>query len=286
MKRVIFVFMAGTLFAWNGTFNTEMYDPRSLALGGACVALPTISAGVILNPAVAGYFRGKEFIASYGRFRDFPVRNGLLGYTVEDNGVAAGGLFWHYTGFKVYDTYDWSENQISYAVAKKIGWHFSLGLSLKLLFVSSDFENGKASGTAADVGFLGDINQIFFYGMSVVNAVSRLNWDTGRKEKLQTGVISGFSIVFNRLNLGVQLKFSGEFEYVSSGLEVWLARDVLALRLGGKYHLVEPSRLVPTGGLSVAVPAGKSNVSAEFGFLYDEKVTGFIERLGIRVFRF
>ncbi len=286
MKKIFLLLIAGALFG--GTFEMEMYDPRSLALGGACVALPTMSAGVVINPAIAGYFKGKEFIGSYGKYRDFPIKNGFLGYTVEDNGVAAGGLFWHYTGFRVYDSYDWSENQISYAVAKKIGWHFSLGLTAKLLFVSSDFENGKASGMGLDLGFIGDVNGMFFYGMSVVNATSKLNWDTGRKEKLPTSIITGFSIAhaFDRLSASFQLKFSGEFEYVSSGLELWLSKDVLALRIGGIYHLIEPSRFVPTGGLSVAVPAGKTNVGVEFGFLYDQQVAGFIERLGLKVFRF
>ncbi len=290
MKKLwISIFIITGLSAFSGTFNALNYDPRSLSIGGADVAFPGIGGAIISNPANAGYFKGKEFTGMFGKYQDFPIYNGLLNYVVEDNGVAAGGLYWEYTGYKLYhDDFNWSENLIGYSLGKKFGWHLSLGLGIKLLFVNSDFEGGKAFGGAIDVGATGDMLNTLFWGISVHNLYSRLKWDTGRKEKLPLEYSFGLGILqlWDRLSLSFQINGANGLESAGGGIEMWIVKNWFALRVGLIDKIVVPSREIPTAGFTISIPSGKNVLSLNYAAIYDEEILGFVQRLSLNVYRY
>ncbi len=288
-KFFIGILIIATLSAYSGTFNMVNYDPRALSLGGATVAFPSIGGAIISNPANAGYFRGKEFTGMFGKYQEFPIYNGLLNYVVEDNGVAAGGLYWEYTGYKLYDNdFNWSENLIGYSIGKKFGWHLSLGMGIKLLFVNSDFDGGKAFGGAIDVGATGDMLNTFYWGVSLHNLYSRLKWDTGRKEKLPFGYSFGISVLnlWDRLSLSLQINGSGGLESAGGGVELWIVKNWFAVRGGSIEKIAEPSRTIPTIGFTIALPSGKNILSLNYAAIYDNEVLGFVQRLSLNVYWF
>lgn len=288
-KFMISIFIITSLSAYSGTFNMMDYDPRALSIGGATVAFPYMGGAIITNPANAGYFKGKEFTGMFGKYQDFPIYNGLLNYVVEDNGVAAGGLYWEYTGYKLYDNnFNWSENLIGYSLGKKFGWHLSLGLGIKLLFVNSDFEGGKAFGWAIDFGATGDMLNTLYWGVSLHNLYSRLKWDTGKMEKLPMEYSFGLSVLhlWDRVSLAFQMDGSNGLSSISGGLELWIVRNWLAIRGGVVEKLLAPYRAIPTAGFTISIPSGKNVLSLNYAAIYDNEVLGFVQRFSLNVYRF
>ncbi len=287
MKKFLLILIAFGLHA--ATFDMVNFDPRVLAMGGVSVFNVYSGGGIITNPANAGYFKGKEFTAMFGKLSDFPVYNGLINYDVEDNGVAAGGLYWQYSGYRLYDNeYNWSENMIGYAIGKKFSWHLSLGMGIKILSVGSNFEKGKAFGGSVDVGATGDVLGSFFWGVSLKNLYSRLKWDTGRKEKLPMELNLGFGFlnIWDRFSAGLELKSKNGIESVGFGMEFWVVKGWFALRGGAIQKIVEPSRTIPTAGFTVSVPSGKNVISINYGASFDQQVVGFIHRLSLNIYRY
>jgi hypothetical protein len=77
MKRTVFAMLAAAVFASSvfsqhsgaGTkafpFLNLDYDSRTLAMGGACVAMPNDLYGVAVNPAAVGYITKRQVVAGY-----------------------------------------------------------------------------------------------------------------------------------------------------------------------------------------------------------------------------
>lgn len=287
MKRFLLLLITFHLYA--GTFDMDNFDPRALSMGGVSVFNVFSGGGVLVNPANAGYFEGKEFTAMFGKYSDFPVYNGLINYDVEDNGLAAGGLYWQFTGYSLYDNeYSWSENMIGYVIGKKIGGHLSLGMGIKILSVGSDFEQGKAFGGAIDIGATADIFKSFYLGVSMRNLYSRLRWDTKRVEKLPLDLNLGFGFLrlWNRFSTGLELRSKNRIESIGFGMELWVVKNWLALRGGVVQKVMEPSRTIPTMGFGIGIPTGKNVISVNYGASFDQEVIGFIHRLSLNIYRY
>jgi hypothetical protein len=251
-------------------------------MGGACISLAAGDAAAYWNPARLPYLPVRSVTVAHGDLiEDLPS-----GLTTISSAIPWGrtpqaeipydrgdrwaiGIFLSRLGLDdVADSAAWTETSLAGALAHTVVGYVSAGFSIRYLNVSSDIEEGSAHGAAADLALSADTTDRTRAALVVRNAVSRLNWESGRKESLPTSADFAFSYSSERW-ASAELAFHFDENGLATtaiGLETSATRAGLVFWGGLKRHRTTSPRNVPSFG--VGVPAG--NITISYGASFDE----------------
>jgi hypothetical protein len=238
----------GADFSTGGTFLGLGHGARAQALGGAAIALTRDDAAAYWNPANLAWLEGRPGVtlmhatllpgiddgydtASFGRgagerlgLDDQSRRPTRWGY----------GLFASHLGFDFESGKSWSENALQLAGACALNNYTTLGMSLKLLRASNDFESANASGAGVDLGVTFLLSDRWTASVVGRDLWTRLAWDTDKKETLTPTLTGGLEARAGR-RWSAEADFGlreGRLDRVMAGLEWRPYRDLLSLRGG------------------------------------------------------
>ncbi len=250
-----------------GAFANYRIDAKALAMGGAYTALSEGATAFYWNPAGLGYTNKKEIAGMYERLYGL-INSGYIAYGQGNSKKGEGyGFAWINTSASIDDTLGYSENSLSISYGRQATDKISFGGTIKVLFVSSGFENGSASGFGFNLGTSIRPTSKLKFGIAVRDLLTRVNWATDRKDRLpgKVGIGVAFSPMLPTPKSPVpRLTFAGEvtgeedvlFKRFSLGVEGWLVKKVLSLRGGFSRNFHSMERNTLSLGTGVEFDAG------------------------------
>ena len=263
-----------------GAFANFRIDARALAMGGAYTALSEGATAFHWNPGGLGFSKGKEVTGMYERLYGL-ISSGYIAFAQgspqKREGYTAG---WIHSSASIEDTFGYSENSILVGYGKQVSKKISLGGTFKILFVSSDFENGSASGLGFNLGAsLRPMPQARF-GIAIRDLLTRVKWETDRKDRLPGDV--GIGVAYYPIKITPKLPIprvtiAGEvsggeekaFKRLSLGVEGWAVEKILPLRVGFSRNFDAMARNALSAGAGIEFEAGTAHYYLDFAAVID-----------------
>ncbi len=229
---------------------------RSLGLGRAQVAGRDVGAAFV-NPANLAEFETFSMTSMYANLSEdvmynmfgavFPLKEGSFGC------IGIGFIGAGVTGILVtsaeartgaLSTTDYSNRLLTISYGKDLNSFVQMGVAAKFLTRSFEtVQNGSATGTDLDVGFLVYPRENVAAGFTLQNILNtQLAWKNGATEDITSNIKMGVNIAANKF-FSLLMDYDSN-QYVHSGIE-WKPKEFLALRFG--------SELVPTGSKTSVV---------------------------------
>ncbi len=283
-----------------GAFAPADPGVRAAAMGGAFTALGGEPSALYWNPAALHYQTGRSVEASYadlyglGLARRTSLTFGTKAvYDVprfvrdrvevrRDTASGPGYAFGVQSLFVDVDGGGYSEIAVGGGAAWSYGDRLAAGVSLRGLFVSSDFEDVSAIGYDLGLGIGWQYSSRERIALAVPHLMSRLFWRFDSTERLPLGVAAGWS-----RRLGAHATVSADAELregedspyrLAVGAEVWIVPQRLALR-GGYRRLDGGSETLakPTFGAGVRF----SRLRLDYAYRLEHEALGDSHRLGL-----
>ena len=260
-----------------------------MGMNGAFVAVSDDSTAPYWNAsglAVIGY---KELSSMYTDLYGLGlIRTNAVGISFPDIGNGATAVNWVQLR---YDLESWREQAFIGTYAKKLTSSAAFGLNVKHLRQSSDIELSSAKAWSLDTGLIIRIGKRGRFGVSVQDAYSIINLDSGEKDRMPINYRSGFAYYpFPRLVGAIEI-IGEEYIPIKSvhvGGEYWVSKiDLvppinetnLAIRGGIAKEFIGKKRMTYAGGLSVRV----SSWQFDYAYLADNEGLGDTHRFSISV---
>ncbi|MDR3011881.1 MAG: PorV/PorQ family protein [Chitinispirillales bacterium] len=258
-----FVFTAFSQHPDAGTtvfpFLNMSYDARSVAMGGAAVAMPNDIYGVLSNPAAIGYVQRQQIMGGYRQVM-LGVWGGPVGISLPtslwDNIVFAPHVLTLTSGaFDVVDEFGTETGQraastytaLGVSAAKKLKHNVSAGVTIRGLYhyIGVGDESYSAEGLALDIGAqYRTNNNRQIYGIAIRNiGFMRGYWNDWNEYPMPYGIEMGVShsprhIPNLRLALDVN-KFDGDYMNFEPAFEYTVFKDILYLRGGYNFSTMD-----------------------------------------------
>ncbi|MBI4180209.1 PorV/PorQ family protein [bacterium] len=263
-------------------FLTDPAGARSVAMGGAGVAVPGDISGIFFNPAGLASIDGTVLMAEYDiRFADIRkstlalnrrIKNGNLGVgfnhlqtgSQDRTGVTgAGATAQPVVGLGTFDAYD-------FAASVGYGWRCSRNINFgaNVKWIRQSIESIQATAYAADLGAIHSMNVPWFdiaaWGLAVTNIGTQIKF-MKEKEDLPRGFKAGIFLTkyFSQDRFNILLDIGRRKDaniHVNAGVEYWFHRT-LALRAG--YNaLIEKS-----GDLAAGLGIRYGKISLDYAFV-------------------
>jgi len=306
-RKTLYLFLVFLLYVSNltsqdaakgGAFSYEGADPKSMAMGGAYVAITDDATSLMCNPAGLGFLKGRNVIGVYSRLFGLPLNTGFFAYGQEDVGYGAMGFSWQYLTATVgFDAQDWmegvdktstnyGEHQINFVWAKPFIPYLSVGGAIKVLLVSSGFENGSATGYGLDLGVSYRPTSALMLGLVIRNPYTPINWGTGRKERIpfesELGVAYSPPLA-KKVLIALDI-VNGEdlpLERIRFGVEGWIVENIFAMRAGYDHTMGSIGRNVYSVGIGLQVPIQKMTYGLDYAYTTDPEELGNTHRIGV-----
>jgi hypothetical protein len=265
---------------YQGAFANYRIDARALALGGAYTALSDGATAFHWNPGGLGYSKGKEVTGMYERLYGL-INSGYAAYAQGNPKKGEGySTAWINTSASIEDTLGYSENTILASYGKRVSPTVSFGGTVKLLLVSSDFQDGNASGFGLNLGAsIRPVPQAKF-GVAIRDLITRVSWDTDRSDRLPGDVGVGFAYApilpkpkapYPKVTIAGELSGGEEeaLKRISLGVEGWAVERILSLRGGFSRNFDALARNVFSLGTGIEFDAGTAHYFIDFAFVLD-----------------
>jgi TolB-like protein len=237
---VVLTFLGSTVRADNvsGSFSETPIGARALGMGGAFTPIADDVYAMVYNPAGLGHLKKIGFTFDYANLYGlgllkqsylamaFPTRWGV-------HGISYQGLNVEFTPFPQKLT----ESTLAYTYAREMG-PWALGVSVKYLDLTSDFNEGTGSGMGLDVGARLQVTERWSAGASIRNLYARVRYGTGTSEVIPASWRLGAAY-----RVSERWIVSGEWGGISGD---WFSR----FRAGTEYHIFRPRQLGPVSTLS------------------------------------
>jgi hypothetical protein len=257
-----------------GAFALMAGDGRSLALGGAGVALDHLPA-LYYNPAALATVAGDEISSTY-RALSFDRRIIELGYGRPLIAGAGAGISWtnasvddlvgrNYAGNETKEINN-SQNMFVFGFGRPVGFDW-LQAGVGGRFYYTELGGGRASGYGLDAGVRATPWEWLTTAAAVRDVATGIRWektDTGPDENLPMRVLLGCGVRPWPKLLLVAQGDTGRDECwrYRGGAEYWLD-ERLALRAG-----VDDGE--PTLGAAVVLPRGGYTVGFDYAYVQEE----------------
>ena len=285
-----------TEFSRGGAFLPLGHGARSHALGNAAVCFMRDDGAVYWNPANLAWLQQTTGITfmhadllegvgdgydtlSFGR-----VAGARLGLTQQSLRPSRWGygFFLARMGVEFPSGKRWSENTITFAAALALNNFTSLGIGLKGLVASNDFDAANGRGAGFDLALTILVLEPLTLAVVGRDVWTRVRWDTSTWETLEPS-----------LTFGVELRpakaWTSEVDFIfrqrtlqamGVGVEWQVFRDLFWLR-GGAYVLRPgDSRVAPSAGAGVHY----SRLGVDYGVRVDEEdAQGIGHRVAVRL---
>jgi len=244
-------------------FLTMGYDARSMAMGGAAMAMPNEVYGILSNPAALAYLNRNQIIAGYRQMM-MDVWGGPIGLAmVTKHGILTPHLLTLTSG--VFDEID--ENNIftgrtagSNYVALGMSWarlfhdnKVAAGATARGLYhhIGVGAESYSADGLAIDLGVqYRTNNNRLIYGAALKNFgfVRSGYWGEWNEHELPYGIEAGISYVPNHIkNLRIAVdvnKYNGDYMNFEPAFEYTILANTLFLRGGYNFSEIDLEKLL------------------------------------------
>lgn len=205
-----------------GVFDFSGLGVRAAAMGEAYVALANDASGAYYNPAGLTQLGSHEISFMHTDLFSLDLISQEF-LSIATNSAVKGASAFSRASFDSKHR-SWEELEYLLSYARPINPRLSLGVNAKYLRVDSNVEGGKARGYGADIGLFFRLTSNIAAGVIGRDIISRLKWDTERKEHLLRQVDLGLAWNYSSLTLVTQL----------SGDEDKLLKR---MALGGEYRL-------------------------------------------------
>ena len=142
-----------------GAFRDSFLGAKSVAMGGACVALADDADGALVNPAGISIIRGQQIVATMaalyvGLSDGSAISQNIVGYTFQQNKVGTLGVAWE----RLAAGNLYSENVLAFSIARSMGFYLTEGendrpnnLSLGATLNLMNWDSGPTVGTDGKV---------------------------------------------------------------------------------------------------------------------------------------
>lgn len=268
-------------FSTGGSFLPLGHGARAYALGGVGVAVLRDDEAVYWNPANLAWLGSRNGVTlmhadilpgvddgydSASFARSHGQRLGVNSQAIRPTRWGY-GLFLSHFGFDFTSGATWSESVVQGGVAMAVNNFASVGLGVKGLFLSNDFDAAGASGAGFDLGI--SVLLVDHITGSVVgrDVFTRISWDTAKWETVSPSVTLGFEYrPARRWTSEVDFVLrEGTAQRAAAGLEWQAFRNLLWLR--GGLTMVTPGgrRTYPSTGAGLAF----SHFVLDYGVSFD-----------------
>ena len=174
------------------TAQTEYWGTVGRGMGGAYTAAGGDIGGISYNPANSATILQGQFTTDYNRLSqlDVDVNNSAFAGAYRTGDFVQGlalyrtdldfdfGNFQHTTGLEL----DYTDDIFYYNLGYNLSDDMHLGSNIKYYNVSTDVEDGDATGYGLDLGYMQFIGDQLTFGASVKNLISDKEWDSGTSE--------------------------------------------------------------------------------------------------------
>lgn len=284
LLTIILVFVGIISFSKAQTFGsftegpTIGWSPRAIGMGGAFVTIEGDINSITYNPASLARLTNSQFSVSYHYiglasdslgFGQANMSGNLLSFGMPDAGLWASGIYYSRISPQEDLGVPYSENTLSYSLAKVLFNNLSLGLSIKRLWVTMP-QPYSADGFGIDVGLIFRVNPNFKLGFAFYNLFSNVYWNNGEesyKEAVPVAIKAGISFQNEKLILAGNVDFP-DLTYHIGG--EYVINNNLSVRLGWNIDS-------PTFGLGFK----KDNIILDYALVYSLKLGGLYHRVGL-----
>lgn len=250
-----------------GAFDFSGLGVRAAGMGEAYVALANDASGAYYNPAGLTQLDSHEISFMHtDLFSLNLISEEFLSIATNSDVRGASAL-----SRASHDSKNpsWQETAYLLSYARQVNPLFSIGANVKYLKVDSDIEEGKAKGYGADIGLLLKPTADISAGVTMRDLISRLEWDTERKEHLPWQVDLGLAWNYSDLILAAQV--SGEqdklLKRIALGGEYQLraVKEVeFSFRAGGSSILEKKRQILLSFGIGVNYKSWQLDYSFRF----------------------
>jgi len=288
--------------ASTGTAAFAPVDPgvRAAALGGAFSALGGQPISMYWNPAGLYYQEDRSLEASYSSLYglglakrtfltlgvksvlDQPRFRGQNVQVLEDRRTGPAYALGIQSLFLDVGDSGYSELSVGAAAAWGYDDRLAVGLSLRGLFVSSDFSDVSATGYDLGAGLTFRVSERERLALAAPNLISRLFWKFDTTERLPFRVVAGWARQWSRTvvtTAEAEWREGEDGPYrLAAGAEWWVFPDRLALRTGYR-RLRGGLKNVSKPTFGAGVRFGK--VTFDYAFRLEPDLLGDTHRIGI-----
>lgn len=236
---------AETQYAGTAKYLDSLMDARTVAMGGASVALPGNATSVNYNPAALAGMNGGELASSYAKKYDL-LQEGTVALRLGSLAVAA--LYNGVDGIEEKDTLGNKTGQFDYSAMAIMGGY---GIQLGSLSVGAQGTYARDTiGSVQGQGFTGSAGVQLAFGNLRLGAVGhRLFGDMTygeESQKFTPRYAIGAALVGKRMSLTCEYETEpGQSELLRTGAE--LSVGSMKLRGGGRYDLAAQEWSLSTG---------------------------------------
>lgn len=281
---IILIFIGIISFVNAQTFGsftegpTIAWSPKAVGMGGAFVTIEGDINGITYNPASLARLINSQFSISYHYvglvsdslgFGQTNISGNFVGFVVPDTGLWASGIYFSRISPQEELGIPYSENTLSYSLAKVLFNNLSLGLSIKRMWVTMP-QPYSADGIGVDVGLIFRINPNFKIGFAIYNLFSSIYWYNGEesyKEAVPATIKTGLSFQNEKLILAGNIDFPDLTYHIGGEYAI---NNNLSIRLGWNIDS-------PTLGLGFK----KDNIMLDYALVYSLKLGGLYHRVGL-----
>jgi len=288
--------LQATEFSEGGSFLPLGHGARAHALGNAAVGLMRDDGAIYWNPANLAWQQQATSLTlmhadllegvgdgyntlSFGR-----VAGSRLGLTQQAMRPSRWGygLFLSRMGVEFPSGKNWVENTFTFGAAVALNNFTSVGIGLKGLVASNDFESANGRGAGFDLALTVLVLEKLTVAAVGRDVWTRVSWDTSTWETLKPTVTFGLELRPARAwtsEVDFLLR-QGTLQAIAFGVEWQAYRELLWLR-GGAYALRPgDSRVAPSAGVGVHY----SRLVLDYGFrVDDEDAQGIGHRVALRI---
>ncbi len=267
------VFSSEYLHVKTSGFTRLPVSARALGMGEAFVAVADDYSSCHYNPAGLVHLNSRSFSSMYVDLYGLGLLTHSYFSFVEPNtGLGSGGISWSHL-VASFEPERWYADLIAYSYAKKLftGENVgSWGINLKYLRESTPWED--ATGYSIDLAYL-QRGEKLSWGICIKDVMSKIDWDTGRKENIPFNLITGFaSKISPHLLLAIDIEgSSGDIpKDVRLGTE-WKLQENFSLRAGviKKFQQENDINFAVGAGFKTHFSKVK-NISFDYAFLSSE----------------
>jgi hypothetical protein len=286
--------LAAQDFSVGGLFLPLGHGARAQGLGGMGVALVRDDAAVYWNPANLCWLEPTtgvtlahaDLFPEVGDGQESVSWARAAGRSLAVPGQALPCTRWGYgllvrhVGFG-FDTSAWSENTLQLSGAAALGNVASLGLSMRLMQLGTDFESGDAWGGGLDVGTSILVTDRLSLAVVLRDLWTRVHFDTGAWQTQKAALESGLEWrPWKSWSACVEGTLrEGTLRRAGLGLE-WRARREIALRGGWTQLAAGETRGFPSAGVGLRW----SRFGLDYGASFDEAdALGTRQRVSLQV---
>ena len=236
---------AETGYAGTAGYLDIAMDARTIAMGGASVALPGSATSVNYNPAALGGMSGSELTSSYAQEYGL-LQEGAVALRLGP--LAVGALYAGASGIQQKDEYGYEIGQFDYkALAAMAGCGIKLGplsVGAQATYAKDTLGSTEGTGLTASAGAQLGIGALRL-GVAGYRLIGAMTY--GDKEQVfSPRYVAGVAIVTKALTLTGECETDAdENKLLRAGGELSLGS--IALRGGGKYDMAEEEMTVSAG---------------------------------------